>query len=140
MAVLAFVVPFALSLVHTAELDIFSYVGTLAAFGFLVPYFLITIAAPVYLSRLGQLRKRDIACCGIALLLLLIPAVGSVYPVPGAPVVYFPYLFLAYLGVGATWIITFHRRVPAAGTRIRQELASTHEAYQPSGLETLKEG
>jgi amino acid transporter len=140
MAVLAFVVPSALSLVHTAELDTFSYVGTLAAFGFLVPYFLITIAAPVYLSRLGQLRKRDVACCGIALLLLLIPAVGSVYPVPSAPVVYFPYLFLAYLSVGATWIITFHRRVPAAGTRIRQELASTHEAYQPSGLETLKEG
>jgi len=89
------------------------------------------VAAPMLLTAITS---------GIALLLLLIPAVGSVYPVPGAPVVYFPYLFLAYLGVGATWIITFHRRVPAAGTRIRQELASTHEAYQPSGLETLKEG
>jgi hypothetical protein len=31
---------------------------------------LIAIAAPVYVTRLGQMRKRDIACCAIALLLL----------------------------------------------------------------------
>ena len=140
MAVIAFIVPSALFLAHTAALDTFSYVGTLAAFGFLVPYFLITIAAPVYLSRLGQLRKRDMTYCVIALLLLLIPAVGSVYPVPPAPVAYFPYLFLAYLAIGAAWIVMFHRRVPAARTHIRQELASTHEAYQPSGMEAVNEG
>jgi amino acid transporter len=102
MAVIAFVVPSALFFARTAAVYTFGYVGTLAAVGFLVPYFLITIAAPVYLSRLGQLRKRDIACCAIALLLLLVPTVGSVYPLPPAPVVYFPYLFLANLGVGAT--------------------------------------
>ena len=126
MAVIALVVPSVLFAAQNAPLDIFNWVGTLAAFGFLVPYFLITIAAPVYLSRLGQLRRRDVGYCVAALLLLTIPAVGSVYPLPPAPVVYFPYLFLAYLAAGVAWILAFHRRVPAARTRIREELASTH--------------
>jgi hypothetical protein len=33
--------------------------------------------------------------------LLLIPAVGSVYPVPPAPSNYFPYAFAAYMALGA---------------------------------------
>ena len=33
----------------------FNYVGTCAAFGFVVAYTLITVAAPVYLKRLGEL-------------------------------------------------------------------------------------
>lgn len=139
MAAIAFAVPTILALAHNAPLDIFNWVGTLAAFGFLVPYFLITIAAPVYLSHIGQLRGRDIGYCIAALILLLIPAVGSVYPLPPAPVVYFPYLFLAYLAVGAVWIVSFHRRVPAARTRIREELASTHESYSLSAAQAINE-
>jgi len=65
---------------------------------------MITIAAPVYLKKMGELRNIDIAVCGIALALLMIPTVGSVYPIPDAPVLYFPYLFLAYLASGAAWI------------------------------------
>jgi amino acid transporter len=140
MGIIAFIVPSALSLLHTGALDTFGYVGTLAAFGFLVPYFLITIAAPVYLKRLGQLRARDVAFCAIALLLLLIPAVGSVYPVPDGPVALFPYLFLAYLAAGAVWIVTFHRRLPAAGIQIRKELASAHDAFTSAGMDGLNEG
>jgi hypothetical protein len=63
MAVIAFIVPAILFVAHNVPPDIFNRVGTLAAFGFLVPYFLITIAAPVFLSRLGQLRRRDVGYC-----------------------------------------------------------------------------
>lgn len=139
MAAIAFIVPTALTLAHNAPLDIFNWVGTLAAFGFLVPYFLITIAAPVYLARIKQLRRRDIGYCVAALLLLLIPAVGSVYPVPPAPVIYFPYLFLAYLIVGVVWIVSFHRRVPSARARIREEFAAMQEAYGLSPSQVASE-
>ena len=54
MAALAFGVPVLATLNHVATLDLFNYVGTCAAFGFLVPYVLITVAAPVYLKSLGQ--------------------------------------------------------------------------------------
>lgn len=132
MAVVVLLVPSALFLVHTAALDTFGYVGTLAAFGFIVPYCLITIAAPVYLKRLGQLRRRDIVFCAVALALLLIPAVGSVYPVPPEPVAAFPYLFIGYLLVGGTWIVALHRRKPTARIQIRQDLAAAHDSFQSS--------
>jgi len=97
MAVIALVVPAVQRSSHVALLDIFNDVGTCAAFGFIVAYTLITVAAPAYLKRLGELRTRHWVGCGASLLLLTIPAVGSVYPIPAAPVSYFPYVFLLYL-------------------------------------------
>ena len=129
MGILAFGIPTSLVLFHIAPLDVFNYVGTLAAFGFLVPYCLITVAAPAYLKQLGELRSRDIAACVASLLLLAIPVIGSVYPVPDAPVMYFPYLFLTYLAIGISWILAFHRRKPAASDVIRRDLDLTHARY-----------
>ena len=45
----------------TTPLTIFGDAGTLAAFGFLLAYFMITVAAPFYLRKLGELRARNIA-------------------------------------------------------------------------------
>jgi amino acid transporter len=130
MALIAFVVPTLATLYHVATLDLFGDVGTCAAFGFLVAYFLVTIAAPVYLKSLGQLRLRDKVGCGASLALLLVPAVGSVYPIPPAPVMYFPYVFLAYLGLGLAWILAFYSRQPTASTLIHRDLERAHERFQ----------
>jgi amino acid transporter len=81
-------------------LDEFNNAGTMGAFGFLGAYFLISIAAPFYLKKRGELRGKDIAMCAVAVVLMIIPAVGSVYPVPPAPVNYFPYVFVAYIICG----------------------------------------
>ena len=80
MALVAFSVPALAILRRRRAARLFNYVGTCAAFGFIVAYALITVAAPVYLKRLGELKARDIAACAAALVLLAIPAVGSVYP------------------------------------------------------------
>ena len=116
MALVSFIVPTVAMLGHQALLDIFNDAGTCAAFGFVTAYALITVAAPVYLKKIGELKPIDIAGCAASLLLLAVPAVGSVYPVPSPPVSYFPYVFLAYLAIGAVWIIAFYRRTPD-GTR-----------------------
>jgi amino acid transporter len=131
MAVVAFAVPVLCTLNHVATLDLFNYVGTCAAFGFLVPYVLISIAAPAYLKSIGQLRGIDVAGCIASLALLAVPAVGSVYPVPSAPVMYFPYLYLAYLVIGVAWILSFHKRQPAASGTIRADIQQHHDRYQP---------
>jgi amino acid transporter len=130
MAAIACAIPTALVAFHSAPLDIFNWVGTLAAFGFLVPYFMITLAAPAYLKQLGQLKAKDIGLCVASLAMLIIPAVGSVYPVPPAPVNYFPYLYLAYLVVGIAWVVAFHRTKPTAHEQIRQDLDTAHAKYQ----------
>jgi amino acid transporter len=122
MGAAAFVVACGMAFGGVALLDAFSYVGTLAAFGFIVPYVLISVAAPAYLRRQGGLRGINIAISGASLALLVIPTVGSVYPVPDAPVMYFPYLFVAYLLGGIVWIAIFHRRRPEASQAIRNDL------------------
>jgi amino acid transporter len=130
MAAIAFAVPTALVLFKNAPLDIFNWVGTLAAFGFLVPYFMISLAAPAYLKQLGQLKAPDLLLCGLSLAMLVIPAIGSVYPIPPAPVRYFPYLYLAYLAAGISWIVFFHRTQPNAQAQIRQDLDLAHDRHQ----------
>jgi amino acid transporter len=129
LAAIAFVIVAVCELNHIATLDLFNFAGTCAAFGFIVPYALITVAAPVYLRAVGQLKPVDVVVSGASLVLLAIPAVGSVYPVPAAPVNAFPYWFLAYLGVGLAWILVLHRRRPGAAEIIRDDLKLSHDRF-----------
>jgi amino acid transporter len=107
----------------------FGDAGTLAAFGFLLAYYLISIAAPVYLHRRGELKPKNIAIMVLALLALLVPLVGSFYPLPPVPVLYFPYYFLAYLLVGAIWLTVLHRRDNTVLGAIEADLEATVDAH-----------
>ena len=140
MAALAFLVPAALNLSHVATLDAFNYVGTMAAFGFMVAYFLVTVAAPAYLKALGELKASHLVMAGAAILLLCIPAIGTVYPLPPAPVLYFPYIFLAYMVVGVAWILAFYGRKPAASETARKDLDQVHAQFRPGlAMEAIKQ-
>lgn len=140
MSALAFLIPTALTIGHVATLDAFNYVGTMAAFGFMVAYFLVTVSAPVYLKSLGELKAPHLAMTGAALLLLCIPAVGSVYPLPTAPVLFFPYIFLAYMAIGVAWVLAFYGRKPTASEAVRQDLDQVHAQFRPGlAMETAKQ-
>jgi amino acid transporter len=120
MAVVMFVVVTVCKLAFPWEvLDEFNNAGTMGAFGFLGAYFLVSLAAPFYLAKRKELRGQDIAVCAAALVLMVIPAVGSVYPVPPAPVSYFPYVFVVYLLAGfmRAGIKTSH---PVSAVRARE--------------------
>ncbi len=130
MALIAFSVPSAAFISGIEPLDCFNYVGTCAAFGFIVAYTLVTVAAPVYLKRRGELKGKDMAGCIAALVLLAIPAVGSVYPIPDPPVNYFPYAFLVYLAIGIVWIMSFYRRQPTAIAKVQDDLDRSHDLYE----------
>jgi amino acid transporter len=90
---------------NVAIMEIFGYAGTLATFGFLLSYALVSVAAPVYLWRQKTLRSRNIVITLVALVLLAIPIVGSVYPVPDAPYSYLPYVFLLLMALGGAWAL-----------------------------------
>jgi amino acid transporter len=130
ISIISFTLPTIAAFGGLAPLDIFNFAGTLAAFGFVTPYCLIAIAAPVYLKRLGEQRPIDLAMCAAAILLLMIPAVGSVIPIPAPPVNYFPYAYLVYLAVGIAWIFGFHARKPAAVGEIKQDLERIHARFK----------
>ncbi|NEQ25913.1 MAG: APC family permease [Microcoleus sp. SIO2G3] len=94
------------------NLSIFAYTGAVATYGCLFTYILMSIAAPVYLSQLGKLRSRDIIVSLLAGFFMLIPVVGSIYPIPPFPFNIFPYIFLSYLAVGGFWLWRLRRRSP----------------------------
>lgn len=113
MGALLFAVPALMMLVPgTQPFDVVGYVGTLTAFGFIGAYFLVSVAAPAYLKQNGIARKRDLVLAGAAALLLMFPAVGSVYPVPAWPYSTFPYIFLVYLIVGLVWVRSQRKGIP----------------------------
>ena len=131
MAALMFVVATGLIIWHNVVVDVFGYAGTFGAFGFLFSYFLITIATPAYLKKIGELRPKDIALAVVTLLLLLVPAVGSVYTNPPltAPVKYFPYVFLGYFALGVAWFLTLRMRSPEVIADIERDIEATHGGY-----------
>jgi amino acid transporter len=118
-----------------AAVDAFGDAGTMGAFGFIGAYTLICIAAPMYLKKTGELKIKDMAVCIAALVLLLIPAVGSVYPAPPAPDNLFPYIFAVYLAAGLFRALAFKVRDPKTLTQVREELKSFH---LPAGLAMSK--
>ena len=109
---LIFAVP-AFLMIFTNPLTAFGDAGTLAAFGFLVAYYLITVAAPMYLKKLGELRRaqRGPGLCRGAVPAgadhrQLLPAAA----VPGEP------LPLHLPGVdGRRGRVALHRQPPPAG-------------------------
>ena len=108
-------------------LDAFNDAGTFGAFGFLGAYFLISIAAPAYLSKRHELSPGALGLSVASVVLLLVPAVGSVYPVPSWPVNIFPYIFLGYLALGLGWFMVLRSNRDFVNTlkdRIHAEHAS----------------
>jgi hypothetical protein len=64
--------------------------------------------------------------CVAAIVLMLIPAIGSVYPVPDPPVRYFPYIFAAYLLIGGGRVAWLRLNAPERLQRIREEVRTQH--------------
>lgn len=125
---------------NTDPLTIFNDAGTLAAFGFLGAYFLITVAAPVYLKKLGELKARHVVMAVLSFACLLVPTEGSLYPVPASPVDTFPYIFAAWMVLGGVWLFAISRRRRGILAEIEADLESTradHEAPDLDGAASI---
>lgn len=107
-----------------APLDAFNDAGLFGAMGFCGAYVLISLATPFYLKKIGELKPYNVVIAALALALLIVPIVGTVWPVPAAPLNYFPYIFLAYLVIGIGLVAARSRSIEEMG-RIRRILEET---------------
>jgi amino acid transporter len=67
---------FAVPVIWSTQADVvtvFGYAGTLAAFGFLLAYFMVSVAAPAHLRKLGELKPGNVAVAVLAFVFLLVP-------------------------------------------------------------------
>jgi amino acid transporter len=111
-----------------AVLDEFNDAGTMGAFGFVGAYTLIVLAAPFFLKKRGELKAQHVILCVVAMALMLIPIVGSVWPVPSAPVNYFPYAFVAYLWFGVLRVMGMRHQKPERVVEVSTEVQKLHAA------------
>ncbi len=84
--------------------DAFGDTATLGSFGFIAIYFAISVGAPVYLRRTGELRTSHVVVAAIAVACLLVPAVDSLYPPQPFPATWYPVYFGIYFVVAAAWL------------------------------------
>jgi amino acid transporter len=111
----------ALTLGHWALLDAYGILGSLATYGFLVSYGLVTIAAPVFLFRRGELKPVHVLTAIAAFALLLVAVAGTVYPVPSWPYNVLPYVFLGLLAVGLAYFLILRLVAPNRLAQVETE-------------------
>jgi amino acid transporter len=126
-SVVAAAVPVGLLLRHVAPLDIFGYLGSVATFGFLVAYILIAIGGPFFLRRRGELGWGPAMISAGAIILLVMPLVGSVYPEPAGPYNYLPYVFLVLLLLGGSRFACLRLRHPVMLREIEESLRAEQD-------------
>ncbi len=109
---------------HLAVLDIFNDLSTIATFGFLVVYVLISVAAPVYLKHVGKLTVGSMALSVVSVLFMVPPIIATVYPMPAPPADKFPYFFAAYVLIGVLWFTVLRK---SSGRRVIDEIKADLE-------------
>ncbi len=121
-SVAVFLLPAIMIFCGQGVLDVFNDLSTVATYGFLVVYILISIAAPIYLKNIGKLTAGSIALSVVSVAFMIPPIISTVYPAPAAPMTYFPYYFLAYLAVGFVWFMFLRIRSPRVLEEIKSDL------------------
>ena len=102
--------------------DIYGLTATLATFGFITAYILVSTAAPLFLRSQGRLTRRAVAFSVLAVLAMGAALLGSLYPVPAAPYSILPYLYVALLISGFAWSTMWKARSPALAVEAGADL------------------
>jgi amino acid transporter len=122
VTVIALGLALALTVSGWGILDAYGILGSIATYGFLFSYVLVSIGAPVYLKRHGLLKAWNVLSAILAVALLGLVLFGTVYPVPGWPYNILPYVFLAFLAVGAGYFLILRKTDPARLAAIETDL------------------
>jgi amino acid transporter len=140
-SLIMFLIPAVMSMFSISLFESMGYLGAICSYGFLTVYILVSIAAPLYLRKIRQLRLRDLVCAVVAIGFMMIPVVGSVgipgsnlFPVPDAPYDLFPYLFLLYLVITCGWFVRQRLRRPALIKTMQRNVEELHERFATESL------
>jgi amino acid transporter len=111
-----------LSMAPAGFLDAFGYAGTFASFGFVVVYLALCIVAPIDLRKSREMKRKHVVLGAAGTALMLFVIFGSVYPVPPYPYNILPYIFFAYMALGALWFGMLKFKSPATLAGIQHDM------------------
>jgi amino acid transporter len=89
--------PLLLLAANFSLIDCIDYLTQLASFGCIAGYFLVCLAVPFFLRRIGGLSLPVVTAVTVSLLVLGFILVFSVIPIPAPPWSYLPYIFIGLL-------------------------------------------
>ncbi len=94
-----------LAAVGSSGLDVYGWMGSLATYGFIVAYALVSFALPRYLRDRGVFHPGAQIIPWLACFAMLLALADNLYPVPEGPYGKLPYIYLAYLTAGLLWFL-----------------------------------
>lgn len=95
-------------------LDVYGWLGSLATYGFIVTYALVSVALPRYLRDHNAYRPGAQIIPWLACGAMLLALAGNLYPVPEGPYGKLPYIYVAYLVAGLCWFFVRSRNRKSA--------------------------
>jgi amino acid transporter len=124
---IAAVLPVAMLAARGANgLDVYGWMGSLATYGFIVAYALVSIALPRYLRNHGVCRPGSRIIPWMACFAMLLAVAGNLYPVPEGPYGKLPYIYLAYLAAGLLWFFWNTRKAALVESRNGSSASAAH--------------
>jgi len=132
-AIIAFVPAAILTGLGNGLFDIYGWIGTTTTLAFIVAYAAISLAAPIYLKRRGELKGFHVVISAASIALLGMVLLGLVYPLPGAPYSYPIYAFvaLALFGLALGVFVKFRSRV--VRENIHRDIVAINERFNDAG-------
>jgi amino acid transporter len=95
--------------------DVYGWMGSLATYGFIVTYGLVSFALPRYLrDHHGVVNSATKTIPWLAVAAMVLALAGNLYPVPEGPYGKLPLIFLGYLAVVLLWFLIHSRSKTAA--------------------------
>jgi len=123
-AVVVIAAPVVLVSAGVSLLNAFGYLGFVATFGFLFAYILVSIGAPIYLRRRGELTATTIVMAVLSVGMLAVATIGSVVLSPATPYKFLPYVFLGVLALGVARFLYLRAKDPGVIESIEADLVS----------------
>jgi len=115
ISLVMFLATAALAINGVSGTDMYGWLGSISVFGFLTAYALVAASLPFARKALGQHSHTVAIVSWITVLVMIAGAVGSIYPIPPAPAIWFPYIYLTCMALGMTWFLirrkTIHARM-----------------------------
>lgn len=81
-------------------MDIVAWGGTIATFGIVFSYIILSVCVPFFLHNEGTLKVHHIALAFLSTMTMGYAFLGTIFPIPPAPYCWLPYVFLVYLALG----------------------------------------
>jgi amino acid transporter len=98
--------------------DILGYYGSIATYGFIVAYLVVSLAAVGYLRRLGEFKPIHLVPSLLGAAAMGAVLYYSVHPVPDYPFNIFPYVFLGLLVPGMIAFFVLRARRPEVAAAV----------------------